>query len=522
MKLHSLILILPAFFLFTGCSTEEDNSPPNIIFLLSDDQRDNTFSAMGHPVIKTPNTDVLINEGVRFTNTYIAEPVCSPSRVGFFTGLHERVSGVGFTSSYDLSEGQWEESYPALLRNSGYHTGFIGKFGLEHYTFKGRASEKFDYWKAHDGWAKFWPKGLENCSDYEDSGEDIITPIMGESIEEFLVQVPDDKPFCLSVSFSVPHGSQVKSMFPDNKESQICMIPANEYEPLKGHPLYDTLYRDYDIRIPAETASDPYVHIPRHILDQQKGRATGTYIYNYNKVSCREHHIRYYQQIAGMDKVIGDMLESLRKKGLSENTIIIFASDHGLLMGEFGMGGKALLYDLTSKIPCFIYDPRMPDENRGHTIDRLVSSLDITSTILDYAGINIPAVMQGESLIPLMEGNSGKWREELFLESFFTGRDNPFCEGIRMGHWKYIRMYRGGLWGYTEEDLDFGGRKPDFEQLFNLHEDPGEKNNLINEYEGTEILAELRTKTAGYAEAMNETRSNYRKTHEIVERKKKK
>ena len=168
---------------------------PNIIFLLSDDQRDNTFGAMAHPIIKTPNTDKLINEGIRFSNTYIAEPTCAPSRVSLFTGMHERVTGVGFTSSYQLTEKQWDNSYPEILKAKGYYTGFIGKFGVEYYTFKGKASEKFDFWKAHDGWARFWPKTAINCADYYDSEEEIITAVMGECIHQFLQDAPEDKPF---------------------------------------------------------------------------------------------------------------------------------------------------------------------------------------------------------------------------------------------------------------------------------------------------------------------------------------
>ena len=497
-------------------------SRPNIIFLLSDDQRDNTFGAMGNPIVKSPNVDQLINGGVRFSNTYIAEPICASSRAALFTGTYERINGVGFTSSYSLTEGQWKHSYPELLRNNGYYTGFIGKFGIEYYTFKGNASEKFDYWRAHDGWSKFWPKGLENCSEYFDLKEDIITPIMGESIEDFLQKTTKEKPFCLSVSFSVPHGSQIMSMHPESRQAEICLEPANNYEKLKGLEFYDTLYRDGKIEIPKETATDPYKYIPKRIIDQNKGRATETYIYDYNTISCNEHYIRYYQQISGMDKVIGDMMRSLKEKGLADNTIIIFASDHGLLMGEYGMGGKALLYDLASKIPCFIYDPRLPESKKGQNIEELVSSLDLTSTILDYAGIKSPKVMQGTSLTPLINGNEKNWRKELFLESFFTGRDNPFCEGIRKGDWKYIRMYRGGFWGYNETHLDFKNKKPDFEQLFNLKEDPKEMNNLIEQYKGSKLLAELRNKTANYANTMNKTREDYKQTHEIALRKKKK
>ncbi|QVY66101.1 sulfatase-like hydrolase/transferase [Polaribacter sp. Q13] len=520
------VLAFGILFLIMACATvekkQEKPSKPNIIFLLSDDQRDNTFGAMGHPIVKSPNVDKLINNGIRFSNTYVAEPICASSRASLFTGTYERVNGIGFTSVYSLTENQWEESYPELLRKNGYYTGFIGKFGVEYYTFKGKASEKFDYWKAHDGWSKFWPKGLENCAIYADSKEDIITSIMGESIEDFLQKTPDDKPFCLSVSFSVPHGSQIMSMHPESELAEICLEPANKYEKLKGTEFYDTLYRDNVVKIPEETAKDPYQFIPEFMLDQQKGRATQTYIYDYNTVSCNEHYIRYYQQISGMDKVIGDMVKSLKEKGLDKNTVIIFASDHGLLMGEYGMGGKALLYDLASKIPCFIYDPRLPENKRGQDIKELVSSLDITSTILDYAGIKSPDVMQGTSLTPLISGTDKDWRQELFLESFFTGRDNPFCEGIRKGDWKYIRMYRGGFWGYKETDLDFKNKKPGYEQLFNLKDDPKEMNNLIKKFEGSELLAELRGKTGNYANEMNSTRVNYKETHSIALRKKNK
>ena len=281
--------------------------------------------------------------------------------------------------------------------------------------------------------------------------------------------------------------------------------PPNENPRLKENQFYDTLYRGINIDIPEETATDPYVHIPKRLLDQSKGRGSKTYIYDYDTLTCAEHHIRYFQQISGMDKVIGDMVNVLEEKGLNDNTVIIFASDHGLLMGEYGMGGKALLYDLTSKIPCFIYDPRLPDKKRGKSIENLISSLDITATILDYAGIKPPVNMQGKSLIPLLNGETKEWRKELFLENLYTGRDNPFCEGIRMDNWKYIRMY-DGIEKYLEEDIDFTHKLPDFEQLFNLDEDPKEMNNLIEAYDGTEILAQLRSKTAFYSNQMNKTR----------------
>ena len=500
------------------CIAGESPSRPNIIFLLTDDQRDNTFGAMGHPYIQTPNTDKLINEGVRFSNTYIASPVCAPSRISFFTGLPERIHGVGFSSVYQLTEEQWSKTYPSILKSSGYFTGFIGKFGVEYYKFKGKADSKFDFWYGHDGWTRFLPKDFNtvSCIPYHGAKKDIITEIMGEAIENFLDTVPNNQPFCLSVSFNVPHGSQTTSMYTDYDEWFSMARPANENPKLKGHAVFDTLYRNRKISIPAETATDPYLYIPRHIMDQEKGRIK-TYEYDYTIETTKEHHIRYYQTITGVDQVIGKLMHNLKMKGLDDNTIIIFTSDHGLLLGEYGMGGKELLYDLTSKIPCFIYDPRLPESKRGKTISALVSSLDIPVTILDYAGINAPEPMTGMSLVPLINNESLRWRDELFLECLFTLRDNPFSEGIRSGNWKYIRMYKGVV-RFSEKDLDFRNRAPDFEQLFNLSDDPGEKLNLISDQRYSSILNALREKVADYSMRINSDRENYLKENNCVKR----
>ena len=492
---------------------------PNVIFLLSDDQRDNSFGAMGHPFVKTPNVDRLLEQSVRFSNTYIAEPTCSPSRVALLTGMHERVNGIGFTSSYQLTESQWQRTYPALVRKAGYYTGFIGKFGVEYYTFKGGAAEQFDFWGAHDGWTRFFPKDSKgpSCTPYHEAKEDVITFIMGERIADFFDSLPNDKPFCLSVSFNVPHGSQTTSMYPDYPDWRRMTRPANENPKLKGSPFYDTLYRDVEIRIPDETATDPYRFIPKFIMDQDKGRRTQTYPYDYTRLTCLEHHVRYYQTITGLDHVIGRLLADLDCRHLANNTVIIYASDHGLLMGEYGMGGKALLYDLASKIPCFVYDPHVPADRRGRRLEELASSLDVTKTILDYAGVAAPDFMAGESLRPLVEGKDVPWRDELFLENLYTGRDTPFQEGIRLGKWKYIRMYDGKT-GYVESDVDFSNRKPDFEMLFDLEADPGEMDNLVESHADSEILATLRGKCAAHSQSLNERRRMYKKTVEVQKR----
>ena len=252
-------------------------------------------------------------------------------------------------------------------------------------------------------------------------------------------------------------------------------------------------------------------------MDQDKGRRTQTYAYDYTRPTCLEHHIRYYQTISGLDHAIGGMLAHLERARLAENTVIIYASDHGLLMGEYGMGGKALLYDLASKIPCFVYDPVLLPHRRGRRIDQLVSSLDITKTILDYAGVVAPDFMTGDSLRPLVKGQDVPWRDELFLENLYTGRDTPFQEGIRFGKWKYIRMYDGKQ-VYDESDVDFAGRTPDFEMLFDLQADPSEMNNLIDPMADSQLLAVLRSKCAAHSQSLNQQRRRWKKNFGVLER----
>jgi len=473
-------------------AAEKNAGRPNIVFLLTDDQRARTFSAAGHPVIRTPHLDRLAAEGVRFTNAFVTDPTCKPSRVTFLTGLYERVHGVGFSTRQKLTERQWGRTYPALMRKAGYYTGFLGKFGVESYTFRGRAGTKFDFWRGHDGWARFRPKKLRHCAAYADSAEEIITPIMGESIDRFLDSCPAGKPFCLSVSFSAPHGSISGSMVPGETGESRMTTPAHTVAQLRDHPIYGKLYRDEEVKIPAETARDTEPYIPRRVLPQAKRRRC--YSYAYTRPTAREHHYRYYQLITGIDAVVGRLRKSLARRGLADRTVIVFSSDHGLLMGEYGMGGKSLLYDLATRIPLVIHDPALPKDRRGKTIDAFAISADIAPTLLSYAGLEPPGDVQGRDLRPLLADPDRPWRDEVFLENLYVGRDNPFIEAVRTKRFKYVRYFANPGNHYSDEQADFAGKTPVFEQLFDLRADPQEKTNLVGEARHRGVLQRLRAR----------------------------
>lgn len=477
---------------------------PNLIFLLTDDQRADALSCAGHPFLKTPNLDQLAAEGVRFENHYTVAPICMPSRVSLLLGQYQRTHKVGFSGgSRQVSEAQWSQSYPTLLRNAGYYTGFIGKFGVDKYYFKGQSAEHFDFWKAHDGWSKFFPKERENTQLYKDYPSDIITSIMGDSMEDFLEQAPEDQPFCLSVSFSAPHNSVATSMCAEG--AWYMDKPANADPRLTEHPIYGSLYRDQEVELPATLDGQPEKYLPTNVLDPENGRRQ-CYASDYRGHEClTEHYYRYAQLISGVDAQVGRLIAALKKKGVLDNTIILFSSDNGLLLGDYNHGGKGLLYDLTAKVPMLLYDPRLPEAQQGQVIAAPTLSVDVAPTLLSYAGIEIPNTMQGEVMQPVV-ADASAGRESVFIESVFGLRGNPFQQGIRDERWKYISYYRPEKqaeeiasgkekqrYQYSEDDLKFEGA-PLYEQLFDLEKDPGETVNLAENPEYQAVLEQLRAR----------------------------
>ncbi|MCF7568256.1 sulfatase-like hydrolase/transferase [Sabulilitoribacter arenilitoris] len=505
MKKYKLPFLLFLFFSINSFSqSDEKITRPNLLFILSDDQRDNSFSGMGHPWVETPNVDKLLSKGIRFKNAYIAEPTCMPSRAAIMLGNHERINRNGFSSDHKTTKSQWEDSYPALLKKANYRTGYVGKW---HILLDGlNFSDMFDFWDGHIGHGPFYfertnPDGIKQTVTTNRHHTD--------NALKFLRNNNNDKPFCLSVAYATPHGSKVQKMHKPLDQS------ASEDERLTDHPIYGGKYRNLDIPYPLQNPDNPYNYIPREVMNQDLGR-NKTYVYDYDPVSNKEHHFRYFQMITEIDQMVGELMAELEKQGLSGNTIIVYGSDHGVLMGEYGMGGKGLLYDLTSKFPCFVYDPTAPQKMRGLSSTELVSSLDITTTLLDYAGVKPAPFMSGRSLKPLVQGEALNvpWRNGLYLENMYTGRDTPLQEGYVDGEWKYIRFLKVSH-PYSIGDISKQDREPVLEMLFNLKDDPEEINNLIQDPRFKQKLEELRHLCDSNLKHLLKNRNAYTKHYNI-------
>ncbi|MGH9339278.1 MAG: sulfatase/phosphatase domain-containing protein, partial [Acidobacteriota bacterium] len=305
---------------------------------------------------------------------------------------------------------------------------------------------------------------------------------------QFLKSRPENQPFCLAINFNVPHSGGTLSM-----------------KQLPGDPeLYKSRYRDVmnefllpDTYIAAEDIQTP--KIPREVYS---GRYIRSYDYVKTPDGLREQMVRVCQTITGVDRLVGEIRQELRRLNLDDNTIIIFSSDHGIQLGEHGLGGKVLLYDQSIRIPLIIYDPRLPASRRGQRVREFALSVDVAPTILSLTGVEAPSSMQGKDLTPLIQGQRIGWRQDFFCENLFSGQDYPRIEAVRSHEWKYIRYFKRtdpedwispALEPYSETlEASIKGEQPIYEELYHLRSDPNEERNLAGNRKYKAELDEFR------------------------------
>jgi arylsulfatase A-like enzyme len=474
---------------------------PNIIYLMTDDQRWDSLGCYGNPEFKTHNIDKLAAEGVLFENCYYAVSICMPSRATVLTGQYMSRHRCGFDrpTNYTISRAEFERTYPAVLRRAGYRTGFIGKLGFAVTEAKQAPctsrwrnaqympSDRFDSWKGWAGQAPnggYWPKdyGLEKS--YKSKDRPHLTDVMGDLIIGFVETNPADKPFCLSVSFHAPKGA---------------LTPGDV------KPEYGRLFENVTFKLPRNYVAGANNNLPDLIKRNWRGlKYHQEYTWTpelYQKFVRRQAALAY-----GIDIVVGRLVKKLQERKFLGNTVIIFTSDNGFMNGSHGLDGKALLYEESMRAPLIVYDGRLPKDKRGRRLEELISTVDFASTIADLAGADIPGSMQGMSLKPLIEGRRTNWRDAVFMENNFTSynivpleearndpaelvktkRDSLRCHGIRTKRWKYVRFH----------ELD-----PVLEQLFDLENDSLEQHDLAHDSKYGKVLKTMRERCAEiYAE----------------------
>ncbi|MFY0653895.1 MAG: sulfatase-like hydrolase/transferase [Cyclobacteriaceae bacterium] len=452
MKFKQLLLFA---FLIGGTSLYAQSDKPNILLISADEMVPMLLGAYGHPVVKTPHIDQLAKEGVRFDAAYANNPLCVPARAVMLTGMYSSNIKM-FDNAAPLASDVPTVNHYLVL--NGYETALSGKVHFvgpdQLHGFQKRFIES--HYPADYRWVKSRDEKIPrpHAGNYIASGLKIgqssrplrLDELAHSKAIEYLLNKDDEQPFFLFVSYNFPH------------------------EPFWPPQKYWDMYKDAEIQLPEfpENWEDKL-----SIMDKWLRRHSGTDVVDVtDPESLREVRRAYYALYTYIDDKVGELLATLKKNGLDENTVVMFTSDHGDMVGEKGMVQKRNFNEWSARIPLII---KYPDKKyAGSQQTTPVSLVDVMPTMLDWAGIpeNERLEYDGTSLMPLMDGTPDEDRFAI-LENHSEGVYTT-CFSVVKGTYKY-NLFTG-----------YGA------QLINLKEDPGEWNNLSGIREYAPLEHELR------------------------------
>jgi N-acetylglucosamine-6-sulfatase len=405
--------------------------PPNIVFILSDDHRWDYMGNQGHPFVETPNLDRLAAEGVRFNNAFVATSICSPSRASFVTGLRAERHGVfnNFTPWDNRNRTFFE-----YLKQAGYQTAFIGKWHMPGELPELRGLDEFVTFTELTGQGYYFDCPLIVNGKEERSRKPYIAEELTDRAIEF-IEAHRDRPFALYLAHKNVHH------------------PFTPDDPEKG------LYRKQRVELPSDSHS--WVNLTNFYYEQLV-------------VPPLEWSIRSYAEaVRSMDREIGRVLDTLDRLGLQGHTAVIYASDNGYLWGEHQTIDKRWAYEESIRIPFLVRYPEVVPRGSAES-DRLILNIDLAPTLLDLAGLEVPAYMQGRSILPLLRDPQSAWREAFYYSYF---REAPFPAPTAHA----IRTERHKLIEYDAKEAE----------LFDLERDPEEQDDLLDTEEGRKLRESL-------------------------------
>lgn len=461
-------IIFSSFLSVLALTAVADDERPNIILLLTDDQRWDSVGFMDNKVIETPHLDALANDGVVFEKAFVTTSVCAPSRASIYTGTTQRYHGTSFGES--LPKGLYNASYPVQLHDAGYETMFIGKKG-----FRYPETSYDQFWGFVHSGANYHSKKW---------GGKHLTEFMGDRAIDFLGQRNKDKPFCMSVFFRAPHDE------------------AGTFKNIND-PRFNDRYKDVIIKESPTVGQKGFDALPdvyQESLNVKRGHYKRFDQWFSTKAARQEVIRTRYRLIAGVDEVVGRIRGELKKQGVDQNTVIIFSSDNGYYFGERHFALKHFMHEESIRVPLFLSDPRLSDSQRGRRLPDLAANIDFAPTILDLAGIKPHAQHQGVSLYCAIEGKP--WRKDLLCEHLHASRP-PLNDCVRTERWKYIEHF-------TTDPVQG--------ELYDEVNDPYEQYNLMNVKDGAGIpkalegkvsYQEIRQQQAGLKKRLQELRIIY-------------
>lgn len=421
-QLIKLSLLTGSVMFFTGMGTSAKKvfhpaKRPNMIIIIADDAGWNDSGAYGNSGIRTPNINRLSREGMTFTNAFLTISSCSPSRCSIMTGLYPHNTGAG---ELHLPLPADKNIFPGKLKRAGYYTVSSGKWHL------GPNRVEFDsiFHSREASGAADWIPALQNR--------------------------PKDKPFFMWFASNDPHRPYEDGIISNPNDAGSVFIPP--YLPDNDSTRKDfTRYCDEITRLDSNIGK---------VLEELKRQELAQWKYN------RYMH-DYLACIQSVDDGVGEVLDYLKEKGLDENTVVVYTSDQGFYLGEHGWFDKRFMYNESFRTPILMRYPK--EIKAGSVIDKMVQNLDFASTLLDYANVEVPRDMQGESIRRIVAGEDVKnWRDAVYYHYYEYPAVHMVKKhyGVQTDQYKLIHFY-GDVDEWELYDL-----KKDPQELHNVYDDP--------------------------------------------------
>lgn len=494
-----------------SCSDGKKPEPQkhvNIVFIMTDDHTQQMMSCYDHRYMETPNLDRIAADGVRFTQSFVANSLSGPSRACLITGKHSCANKFydNTTCVFDNTQ----QTFPKLLQKAGYQTALVGKWHL------GSLPTGFDYWEILPGQGSYYNPSLITDANDTIKKHGYVTNIITDDALNWLQNIRDpQKPFCLMIHHKAIHR---------NWMADTCDLALFED---KTFPLPDNFYDDYEGR-PAAAAQemsivkdmDPIYDL-KMIREDKKSRLKRSYEGMLNRMDEEQRaawdkfydplieefysknpqgkdldnwkfqrYMRDYMKVVkSLDDNVGRVLDYLEENGLMDNTLVVYTSDQGFYMGEHGWFDKRFMYEESMRTPLIMHLPKGFD--RRGDITEMVQNIDYAPTFLEIAGADIPEDIQGASLVPLLKGEHPKnWRKSLYYHYYEYPAEHSVKRhyGVRTERYKLIHFYN---------DIDWW-------ELFDLQKDPSEMHNVYQNPEYKEVVEELKAELRRLQEQYND------------------
>ncbi len=470
-----------AAFAAASISSVKAAERPNIVWIFSDDHSFQTIGAYGgrlKDLNPTPNIDKMAAEGMRFDRCYVGNSICAPSRATLLTGKHSHMNGKK-TNKRGFNQDQ--QTFPKLLQKAGYQTVMVGKIHLD------GKMQGFDYWDVLPGQGHYNnPTFISEEGKTQSKG--YVTDVITDKSLDWLKNKRDPKkPFMLMIHHKAAH----RAWIPDGqhmvKYTKITIPePDNFWDDYKTRGIAAHKQRLHidDLKLFVDLKTHKSIRGRYSIRNEffAKNNPQGKDLTRYKYQIYMKDYLRC---IWSLDENIGRVLDYLKETGLDKNTIVMYSSDQGFYMGEHGWFDKRFMYEESYRTPFIV---KWPGVVKAGSVNRdLTQNIDFAETFLDIAQAEIPADMQGKSLVPLLKGKTpSDWRSSLYYHYYEYPAEHSVRrhEGVSTKRYKLIRFYG--------QDVP---NKEEWE-LYDLKTDPSEMKNVYNNPEMLSKIKEMKAELA--------------------------